>query len=352
MLPRSWLAILAAPLALAQAAADSGEPSAWLPQWELTLRAERTSGLTYDGEPQGEIRRVDGQVRLRWEVDWQGVEWQGGFRSAAGSDGNANNLSRWDQQPSNGTRLDTASARTEGGTERAFGSLQAGFQELGLITTQAVWDRDLRFLGAAASLGLRSGPVQEAGLRFAAGRVRVLLPRDDVDLRALQAVLKAEGGDFAGTLHLDGWHLAWDAAAGRLEPIAYGGSGRQRMDLDGLGGSAAWAGPLPLSAAWSGYRNRDTRETSEELRIVAGNRVRPFRPQVAYTWQRLSATGETYPLGSAQWWYYRAARGPRVDVDLPLRRLWTVEFTWLRQTSAFSPKPAERAAFTLARRFQ
>lgn len=347
------LALLACTLALAQDVPFPEErPEPWTPRWELTARAERVAGVIGDdGQPMGDLLREGVQLRLRWGAEWSGLDWEAGLRSAVGSDGNRNNIARWDQQPSNGTQLDLARAELYRVSEQVFGRLRVGFQELGLLTTQAVWDDDLRFLGAAVAGGYRAGLVEEAGLRAARGRVRTVYPGNDVDLGALQAVLKLASGAHAWTFHVDRWNLAWDADEGRFQALQYGGSGRQRLVLDGVGGAWRWDGPVPLEARWSGYRERSTRETSEEFTFLAGSRVRLYRPQFAFTWERLSSTGCLYPLNSDQWWYYRDAKGPRYDLHLPLRALWTVSLTYLRQRVPWTPVPAEKTLLSAVKRF-
>jgi len=351
-LPR-WTYLLACTLVLGQDAPFQEErPNPWAPRWELTGRAERIANILGDGRvPMGDVKRGGLQIRLRWDATWAGLDWQAGVRSALGSDGNANNIPRWDQQPSNGTQLDVAHAELSGLTRKLFGRVRVGFQELGLITTQAVWDSDLRFLGASAAGGFRSGMVQEAGLRAASGRVRTVYPRNDVDLTAFQAVLKVGWNALSGSLHADRWNVSWDVDEGRFQAPDFRATGRARLILDGIGGSAKWEGAVPLEARWSGYRETRTRETSEEFQIIAGNRVRPFIPQASFTWQRLSSTGALYTLNSDTWWYYRGAKGPRYDLTVPLRGLWSVSLTYLRQSIKSTPRVAEKSILTVTRRF-
>ena len=346
--------MVACTLALAQDAPFTEEqPSPWQPRWELTARGERIAGILGDHRaPLGDIERAGVQVRLRWEIDWLGLDWYVGTRSALASDGNVNNVPRWDQQPSNGTRLDVARVDLSGLSEHAFGHLRLGFQELELIAPQAMWDPDLRFLGASASGGLRGGVVQEASLRGAAGRVRTVYPGEDLDLAAFQAVLKLGFGAVDLVFHVDRWALGWDADEGRFQSLNFIDEGRQRLVLDGLGGSARWEGPLlPLEVRWSGYRETRTRDSSEEFQVVAGNRVRPFRPQASFTWQRLSSTGELYPLNGDQWWYYRGAKGPRWDLALPLPGRWSIALAYLRQSLKGVTMVAEKTMLTVARSF-
>ncbi len=347
-----WIPMLTCTLALAQEPFPEERPSPWVPRWELDSRMERIAGILGDGRiPMGDIQRAGVQLRLRWSAEWAGLEWVGGIRSAVGSDGNSNNIPRWDQQPSNGTQLDMAHADLTGLSATFFGRVRVGFQDLNLITSQAVWDPDLRFLGVGAGGGWRSGIVREAGLRAARGRVRTVYGGSDLDLGVLQAVLKLESGPFAWTFHADRWDLGWIADEGRFQAPDFRSTGHQVLILDGIGGSAVWEGALPLEVRWNGYREHRTRETSEEFQVIAGNRVRPWRPQASFTWQRLSSTGCLYPLNSDQWWYYRGAKGPRYEVVLPLPRSWSVSLTYLRQSIRSTSMVAAKTILGVKRNF-
>lgn len=88
-----------------------------------------------------------------------------------------------------------------------------------------------------------------------------------------------------------------------------------------------------------------------EFQATAGNRVRPFHPQVSFTWQRLSSTGSLYPLNSDSWWYYRGAKGPRYDLAVPLDGAWTVSLTCLRQRIRSTPMEAKKMVLAVAKRF-
>jgi len=184
-----WTLLLPAAFAFGQEAApfplETLDP--WKPAWEATLRSDQLSNPV---ETSDSFRRLSLQLRLRWTWDLELLRLEAGTRSAMGSDSNQFNSPRWDQQPSNGTQLDTVRAQASWATPRTFGSLSLGFQENSLVSSQALWDRDLRFLGAGGGLGLRSpgGLLQEAGFRAAAGRVRDILG-GKVDFAAGQFVL-------------------------------------------------------------------------------------------------------------------------------------------------------------------
>jgi hypothetical protein len=346
-----WVLLLAATLAAAQEPAPfPGEQvSPWRPAWELRLRADRIS----DPEPGPDlIQREDLQLRLRWNADWGALHLQAGTRSALGSDGNRFNAVRYDQQPSNGTQLDMASLKLTGVTAGTFGVLCLGFQGNGLLVSQALWDRDLRFLGAEASAGVRSagGLLQEAGLRAEAGRVRTLLG-GEVDLAAGQAVVKLDTGPLSWNAHAGRWNLSWTAGEDRLSPVAYGTDERQHLSLGAWGGGVKWNSTTPLELRWFQSRNLATAETSVEFQVIAGSRERAWRPQFMFTWQRLSDTGTLYPVNGDEWWYYRGAKGPRLDLSLPLAGQWLATLTWLRQSDDQYDYPVQRRMLSIVKRF-
>jgi len=352
MLIRRWTLPLVAVLAFGQEAGPvpAEVNRAWQPAWELTLRGDRLSDAGYDPES---FRRGDLQLRLRWTWDTGNLHMEAGTRSALGSDGNRFNPARWDQQPSNGTQVDVAKGTWTWLSERSFGALTLGFQENGLMAPQALWDRNLRFLGAGGRFGLRSsgGLIQEAGFRVAAGRVRDVLG-GRVDLLAGQLVLKLDTGPWSWTAHADRWGLAWDAGGERLRQLpGHDPAVRQRMTVEAVGASGTWHAILPLEVGWSGSRNRETGETAEEAVLALGSRQRVYWPQLAVTWQRLSSTGTLYPVNGDEWWYYRRARGPRFDLALPLPRRWLATLVYLRQRSDGADESIARTMLVLQKQF-
>ena len=350
-LRRSTFPLVAA-LAFGQEAAPFPQEtsSPWQPSWEVTLRADQ---LVNPLEAAESFRRVNGQLRLRWSWEREALRFVLGTRSAMGSDGNQFNAPRWDQQPSNGTQMDMAHGDLSWVTERTFGSLKVGFQENGLLSSQALWDRDLRFLGAGGLAGLRSqdGLLQEAGVRVAMGRVRNVLGGKG-DLVAGQLVLKVDTGPWSWTAHAGRWDLSWDPGDERLrrlpghDPLA-----RQRMRVDAGGASAKWNTVFPWEARWFQSKNRESGEDSEEVQITAGSRERTYWPQVSFTWQRLSSTGTLYPMNGDEWWFYRWARGPRFDASLALPGQWVVSLVYLRQKFDGEDYQVTRKMLILAKRF-
>lgn len=349
---RGWTFPLVAVLAAAQEPAPFTPEAAgsWKPAWELTFAGDRLSDPGYDS---ASFRRANLRLRLRWSWELAPLRLEAGTRTALGSDGNRFNPPRWDQQPSNGTQLDLARASVAWVSERAFATLGLGLQESGLIASQALWDRDLRYLGAGARVGFRgAGAVlQEAGLRVAAGRVQTLLG-GRADLAAGQVVVKVDTGPWSWVAHAGRWDLAWTSGGTRLRPLpGHEAEPRQRMAVEAGGLSTTWNAAFPWSARWFGSRNPATRDTSEEAQLVAGSRERIYWPQVALTWQRLSSTGTLYPVNGDEWWFYRRARGPRLEVALPLPGQWVVAVTHLRQRADGEPSLVTRNMVVLTKRF-
>lgn len=347
-----WLLPLIAATAFGQEApsyfpetSDRGHFAYELTLWRDQVEDPRTPSISFN--------RLGAQLRLRWTWEQDGLRLVAGSRSAMGTDGNRFNLPRWDQQPSNGTQLDVAHADLSWVTAQTFGILRLGFQENALVASQAMWDQDLRFLGAGGIAGVRDleGVLGEASLRGAAGRVRDILG-GDVDLAAVQGVLKTDVGPTSWTLHAGRWGLAWDPGSARLRRLPTASTmDRQRLVVDAAGVSATWHAALPMACSWSASRDRATGETSGEAQVSVGSRERVYWPHLAYTWQRLSATGSLYPVNGDEWWFYRRARGPRVDLVVPLRGHWLVSLSVIQQRPENVAGLSTRSLLTLTRRF-
>jgi len=347
-----WIPIVATAFAMGQEAQPfTPEPaSPWQPAWAVRARYDQ---LTEPEYPAFGFHRTGLELKLRWEGEWGPVRGEVGTRSALGSDANRLNGPRWDQAPSNGTQLDVASVAWSGAWAWGFGAVRAGLQENPLLAPQAMWSRELRATGLSGSVGLRSagGLVQEAGLRAVAGRVRTLLG-GDMDLRAAQGVLKLDTGAWSWTAYAGQWRLDWDGGGHRnLALPGQAPAARQHLVVANIGTGALWNGPLPLEARWSGCRNAERHETSEELQFTAGSRERVWWPQVSWTWQRLSSTGTLYPVNGDEWWFYRAARGARLEAALALPGRWVAAVSYLRQREDGESYQVRRTMVTLNKRF-
>ncbi len=349
---RCWMLSLAAVMASGQATEpfqpERIEP--WKPAWELTLRSDQ---LADPGDPSDRFHRLGLQVRLRWTWESEALKLVGGTRSALGSDGNQFNALRWDQQPSNGSQVDEARAELSWVREKAFGTLNLGFQENGLVSSQAIWDRDLRLLGLGGRLGFRSpgGLVQEAGIRVVAGRVRDVLA-GKIDVAAGQVILKLDTGPLSWLAHAGRWQLSWAPGDERLRRLPGADPAkRQEIRLDACGASGTWHAIVPLEARWFWSKNRASGKTSEEAQGTVGGRERVYWPQLSFTWQRLSSTGTLYPVNGDEWWFYRRTRGPRFDLSVPLPGRWIASAVFLRQRAEGEYYQVTRRMIVLMKRF-
>ncbi len=147
-------AVLCIPMALTGQDTYFKEPvaSPWLPAWELTLRGDRID------DPEEGRRIVErGSARLRLLWSWEQGAWSGALSSwsALGTDGNRFNADRYDQQPSNGTRLDAAWIQVRGASDSGFLELRLGHQENPLLSQESLWDKDLRLSGATLRAAYR-----------------------------------------------------------------------------------------------------------------------------------------------------------------------------------------------------
>lgn len=350
MKPRNWILPLLATFASGQEPFPAEPAGGWSGTGELVLRGDR---LTIPDEPALGFRRAGVELRTRWTWEAEPFRWVMGVRGALGTDPNGMNVPRWDQEPSNGLRLDAAHADLSWVAAQSFGSLKVGLHGNTLLSAQALWDPDLRILGAGGTAALRgaSGPVQEASLRAEAGRVRTLIG-GEVDLTAGQAVLKLDAGPLSWVGHAGRWRLSWEAGPRRQSPLkGHDPKARQVLEIEAAGLSVTWHAVLPVEVRAFACRNPGTGDGSEEAQLILGGRERAWRPQLAFTWQRLSATGTLYPVNGDEWWYYRRAEGPRLDLLLPLPGRWTVRLAHLRQKPDGEGYWVPRTMLTATRRF-
>lgn len=322
--------------------------SAWLPSWELTLRADRTS-IRFPSA--WDIDRSWARLRLRWTHE--GERWSVGLgtRSSVGTDGNRFNTVRYDQQPSNGTQLDQAWLSLQGQGQHSFGELKVGLQENPLLSQESIWDPDLRLKGISLRAALRNDHVQEFGLRATLGRVRTL-PGGRVDLAAAQMVLKLDTGPFSWLAHGGRWRLDFDASDHRERAVpGVSPELRQRLTLDTLGGAWIWNAAFPVELRAIHQKNPDTHESGGEYQAWLGSRNKVWWPQFGYIWQRYDHTGTLYPVGGDDWWFMWNARGPRYEAALPLPGTWLLTATYLRHQWYGHPLPVERRFVSLRKRF-
>lgn len=321
----------------------------WVPAWEWTLKGDRVNGLQGDT---GDFQRILSFLRLRWTWESGPFDATLGTRHALGSDGNQFNVDRYDQQVSNGSRLDLAQIRWRANGPRAFGEVRAGLQEAGLVSHESFWDKDLRVAGLGFRLAFRGEEhLQEAGLRGVVGRVPTLVG-GKVDLVALQAVAKFDTGAWSWTFHAGRWELHWDPTDYREHPLpGLPTNARQRLVLDAAGGGLLWNGPLPIEVRSVFQRNPDTSDRGTETQIKLGSRARAWWPQAGFTWQRFERTGTLYPVNGDEWWWIANARGPRYELGLALPAHWFLSATYIRHRWYPGEQLVERRFIVLTKQF-
>ncbi len=314
--------------------AQDPPPSPWVPQGEVTLRWDRI------GEPDPSktlVVRQGIRLRLGWEVEEGAWSARAGLWAALGSDGNRLNIPRYDQQPSNGLRLDSGWVQVQSTGNAAFASLRLGHQENPLLAQESLWDKDLRVTGASGRLAWRSEHIPELGIRAVAGRVRTLLD-GRVTLAAVQAVFRIDTGPLSWAFHGDRWDLRFDPSLNREVAVpGLGDRTRQRLAQDVVGASVVWHTTLPVELKTLRHRDPVSHEDGAETQVWFGSRTRSWWPQVGYIWQRFDRRGTFYPVNGDDWWFMWNARGPRYEVALPLPGQWLVVASYIRHRS-YNPK--------------
>lgn len=321
----------------------------WAPAWELTLRGDR---IDVPDEGRRLVERSSARLRLRWT--WEQGPWSAtlGSWSALGSDGNRFNVERYDQQPSNGTRLDAAWVQVRGASDLGFVELRLGHQENPLLAQESLWDKDLRLTGASLRAAFRGETLQELGFRATAGRVATL-QGGNVDLVAAQAVARIDTGPLSWTAHGGRWVLRWDATAHRERSLPAASSGnRQQLTQDVLGAGVTWHATLPLELKAIRHRDPESGDEGAEFQAWVGSRGRPWWPQLGYVWQRFELRGTFTPVNGDDWWFIANARGPRYEAALPLPRKWLLVATYVRHRS-YMPwtYPVDRRLLQVIKRF-
>jgi hypothetical protein len=331
------------------------EKKKWLPAWELTARQEE-----FDlGPGKDPLKRTQSRLRLRWDFGEEGGPWSFRLQSShrAASDGNRNSLARFDNEMPNGTNLDLADfslrfIRARGGVEG-----RGGLLENGLISTEALWDPDLRLIGIGGRAFWRTenGAIEELGIRLQAGEVR--LPAGGrVTLRAAQAVFRASFDPVEIKVFGGPWSLeARQEDAARFRRQNPPGPGVSYLDpqfqLNAYGLGIASEAGLPFEVLATRQMNRDTKDRGEEFQGWLGPRSRVWRPRLGYIRQRLGATGALASVNGDLWWFHALADGQRYVVTLPLPARWEVSLSHVEQTRRGSAFPIKRSWVELKKRF-
>lgn len=325
---------------------ERAPPSRWVPEGHLLVTAERIPAVP---DPEGApVDRIRTLLDLGWKASWGMARGELILRSGLGTDGNASNVLRYDQQPSNGVWLQRASITFPMLRERWFGELVLGLQGNPLLAQESLWDHDLALtgLGFRAAYRDEAGGLQEAGIRAVSGRVRTF-PGSGVDLIAVQAVLRVEVGDWGWTAHAGRWELAWDLGMHRLKSaLESNQQARQRLRLDEIGLGVQVETSLPWECRGVYHRNPATGEAGGEYQLWLGARARLWRPQFGFVWQQFDFAGTFMPVNGDEWWFTRAARGPRYVVLLSLPQRWRLSLGYLRHRQDSGETPVARTTIS------
>ncbi len=323
----------------------------WRPRGELLLEVERLPSLADDYRQ--DDTRIRSLVELGWTRSWKALTAEVAVRGALGSDGNAGNLDRYDQRPSNGAWLQRASLSVESLSEHAAGSLTLGLQANPLLSSESLWDRDLALDGTGLRASYRDDGrgILEAGFRGVMGRVRSF-PDQAVQVRAAQAVLRLEAAGTEWLAHVDRWEVHWNAGDERFEPLPGGAAyPRQMVRLDVAGLGASGGADLPWTLGATLLRNAITRETGTEVQAWLGPQARPYRPRVGFVHQRLAATGTAFATGGDEWWFVGTSRGSRWIFQLPFRHGLRLQLAQLLHRTDADPRTSRRSTLAVAWRF-
>lgn len=352
-------------LLLAAAAAGLGaqeyfqEPtrSAWTPAWELWASTERTDLV----DPAPDFSRTRSRLRLRWTIGDDSDTFQLRLGSAhyLGSDSNRDNLRWFDNEPSNGSRIDVAALRLQK-LGSSFGlRAEGGLMDNPLLASESLWDNDLRIIGGGGNLFWRGSGgegfhLDELGLRVAKGKVR-LLDGGRVDISAGQLVLKASGAGLDITLHGGTW--TFDARQEdatnflRQNPPGPAGYLDTHFRFAVYGAAITVPFELPLELKAIRHVNQDTKDRGEEFQAWLGSPSKVWWPQVGYVRQRLDATGALASVNGDLWWFHANADGQRYAAALNLPDRWRLEVSRVQQTRRGSDYPVIRSAISLIKRF-
>lgn len=361
------LLLLCPALLAAQEVGGAAQPFAeeatpwWRPSGLLRLERER-----FDLEPgRPDFDRSRARLHLRWEGGGDHLRWRLGSLHGLSDERNDQDLPRFENLRSNGSSLDLASLQAHAWSEAYGGTLEAGLMENPLLASEALWDPQLRILGAGGRAAWRSEQVEELGLRAVGGKVR-LLQGGRVDLQAAQAVLRADLGPFQGTLHAGGWWMKTrpeDAPAFRrqnpvsLQP-AYGGAvgldpayPEPRFTFRVLGLAIAWPGPLPVELRAQRQVRSEDGARGEELQVWIGSPRRVWWPQAAWIHQRLDPNGALGSVNGDQWWFHSNADGNLFLLALNLPGRMRLEVRHLDQVRRGAAASTLRNSLALTWRF-
>lgn len=309
----------------------------WLPIWELNGWHDNID--LGPGKPA--IIRDRSRLRLRWQIgeesDW--IQLRAGSAHYAGSDGNRFNLARFDNEPSNGTRLDLADLRLQAVGASGGVEVHGGLVENGLISTESLWDPDLRVIGGFGRAFFRvpDGALEELGIRATVGDAR-LIEGGRVGITAVQGIAKLATGPVSWAFFGGTWNLKAReedlAKFHRQNPYSnpeYYSSESTNFPLTAYGIVIASSSVFPFEIKAQRHTNRTTQEQGGELQVFLGSRTRKWWPQLGWVRQIMAPTSQLASVNGDLWWFHAAADGSRYIVALPLPSKWLIQYSYLDQ---------------------
>lgn len=328
----------------------------WLPSWELDAWHDNIDR----GPGRPAIIRDRSRLRLRWQVgeDDGWIQFRIGSAHYAGSDGDKNNLARFDNETSNGSRLDLAELRVQGFGAKAGAEIRGGLVENGLISTESLWDPDLRVIGGFGRAFLRSpeGLFDEIGIRATVGNAR-LLEGGRVDLTAVQGIVKFTTGPVSWTFFGGPWNLKAReedlAKFHRQNPLTdpeyYDVA--TRFPLTAYGAAISGETTVPFEIKAQRHTNRNTKEDGGELQVFLGSRTRKWSPQLGWVRQILAPSSQMASVNGDIWWFHANADGYRYIAALPLPRKWLVQYSYINQRLRSAKDPLKMHRVDVIKRF-
>ncbi len=332
------------------------EKRPWIPAWQVEVRSDRIEL----NPTTPAIQRIDGRLRLRWELQSEDGAWALRVQTAhrVGSDGNRFNAARFDNEPSNGSNLDLAELRWEHFRPSAGLEVRGGLVENQLITSEALWDPDLRIVGGAGRAFWRSesASVEELGLRIEAGETRVL-GGGKVRTRAAQGVLKFGWDPLSLAFFGGSWWF-------RAEPEDLARFSRQypsnsyeyplsETTYRSYGLEGTWNAPFPLEVRALRNEADQSHGWGEEFQAWAGPRNRAWWPRFGYVRQRLDPGGAMPAVSGDSWWFRINGDGQRYVASLGLPHRWSLSCSYVEQTRRASPAPppVKRTLISIQKQF-
>lgn len=253
----------------------------------------------------------------------------------------------------------------------ARGSRSRGLVDNPMLASETLWDPNLRILGGAGRAFFRTESVlEEAGLRGAAGEVR-LLNGGRVRIRAGQAVAKLAFGPVTATFHGGLWDLqprqedapdflrqngggGWGPNGIYGDYGTYGNVGgyvdpHYRFEV--YGAQLDWDAAVPVSVSAQRQKRQEDGDIGQDVQVWIGSPTRRWWPQAGFIRQTLDTDGALGSLNGDRWWYHSNAVGDRFVLALNLPQRWRVSAEYMWQTQPDGTYRYTRADLVIKKRF-